>query len=79
MNDEEEIIYSPLCQDIIIDGQVVKVFIYENEDGRWILEAEDVRQSSYLWNERFATDQLALNEIKDVLKSEGVESLFGAR
>jgi len=79
MNDEEEIIYSPLCQDIIIDGQVVKVFIYENEDGRWILEAEDVHQSSYLWNERFATDQLALNEIKDVLKSEGVESLFGAR
>jgi|TARA_B110000238_G_C15948775_1_gene362284 predicted RNA-binding protein (virulence factor B family) len=81
MDDDEdygEINYSPLSQDIIIDGQAVNVFIYEDVDGRWILEAEDVNKNSYLWNETFTTDQLALNEINDVLKNEGVESLFGS-
>ena len=78
-DDDEKINYSPLSQDIIIDGQVINVFIYEDVDGRWILEAEDVNKNSYLWNDTFTTDQLALNEIKDVLKNEGVESLFGSK
>ena len=79
MDDDDEINYSPLSQDIIIDGQVINVLIYEDVDGRWILEAEDVNKSSYLWNETFTTDQLALNEINEVLKNEGVESLFGSK
>jgi hypothetical protein len=79
MSGDEEINYSPLSQDIMIDGQVVNVFIYEDVDGRWILEAEDINKSSYLWNKTFTTDQLALNEIKDVLKNEGIESLFGSK
>ncbi len=78
-NDEEEINYSPLSQNIIIDGQVINVFIYEDLDGRWILEAEDIHKSSYLWNETFATDQLALNAIKDVLQNKGIGSLFGSK
>ncbi|MFT7561146.1 MAG: hypothetical protein ACI93R_003071 [Flavobacteriales bacterium] len=76
---EQKINYSPLSQDIVINGQVISVFIYEDADGRWILEAEDVNKSSYLWNETFTTDRLALNEINEVLKNEGVESLFGSR
>ncbi len=79
MSSDHEINYSPLCQDMVSDGRSVKVFIYEHENGGWILEAEDVYENSYLWNETFATDQLALNEIKKVLKEEGVESLFGAK
>jgi len=78
-DDDKKTNYSPLSQDIIIDGQVINVFIYEDVDGRWILEAEDVNKNSYLWNGTFTTDQLALNEIKDVLKNEGVESLFGSK
>ena len=77
--DGEEINYSPLSQDIIIDGQIINVFIYEDVDGRWVLEAEYVNKSSYLWSETFTTDQLALNEINEVLKNEGVESLFGSK
>jgi len=76
--DEEEINYSPLCQDIVTDEGMAKVFIYEHENGGWILEVEDENHSSYLWNNTFPTDQEALNEVKSVLENEGMKALFGS-
>ena len=38
MTEEFEIDYSPLCQSITREGKTVKVLIYKDVPGGWILE-----------------------------------------
>ena len=61
MNDEEiEIIMSPLCQSIERDGKSVRVDIYDDGDGKWILEVVDEFGNSVVWDDHFSTDQKAI-------------------
>ena len=64
MEDEFELVMSPLCQTIQSGGESVKVEIYGDGNGKWILEIEDQHGNSTVWDDPFTTDVLALTRLK---------------
>ena len=79
MNDDCELISSPLEQEVTRDGVTVGVFIYRGAaDDGWILEVEDQDGGSSVWDDRFPTDQAALDEALRTIDIEGIGS-FAAR
>jgi hypothetical protein len=77
MNNESPLIYSPLCQIIESEGESVKVDIYSDGSGGWILEVVDKLNNSTVWEDAFETDQAALDEVLDAIKTEGIGCLVG--
>lgn len=76
-DDEEfEVIESPLNQSITRNGVEVRVEIYGDMEGGWILEIVDAQNTSHVWDEPFATDQQALTEALRALDEEPLE-FFG--
>ena len=69
---------SPLSQQINRDGHTVRVDIYENGEGGWILEVVDHFGNSTVWDQSFPSDADALNEAIRTIESEGIESLIDA-
>lgn len=47
--------------------------IYGDGDGQWILEVLDAEGTSHVWDERFATDQAALDEAISALEEDPME------
>jgi hypothetical protein len=74
---EPEIIMSPLCREIIMDGTRIQVDIYrgESETG-WILEVIDEEDASTIWDEPFDTDQEALDTVIKVIELDGIRSFL---
>jgi hypothetical protein len=70
---EPDFIASPLSQSVTRNGVSVRVEIYRDSDGGWILEVVDAENASHVWDERFATDQLALAEAHRALDEETLE------
>ena len=70
--------HSPLTQSVTRDGKTVQVEIYEDGEGRWLLEVVDEYWNSSVWNDPFATDQEALDEALRTIDEEGIDSLIGA-
>ena len=77
MEDEYTLVMSPLCQSITDKGQTVRFEIYRGLDSEWTLEAVDAFNNSTVWDDLFATDQLALEEGLRTIRDEGIESLIG--
>lgn len=77
-NDIPEIVYSPLCRTIEREGQSVDVEIYEDGEGKWILEVMDIYGNSTVWSEHFKTDRDALEEVVKTIYSEGIDVLIGS-
>lgn len=78
MSKEEYIpLESPLSQLVTRDGKTVRIDIYEDGEGGWLLEVVDEYWNSSVWEEAFATDQAALDEALKTLDEEGIESLIG--
>jgi hypothetical protein len=77
MEDEYEIENSPLCRKETRDGHTVEIEIYrgENADG-WILEVVDAEGASTVWDERFPTDQAALDAVMETIKEEGISTFL---
>lgn len=76
-DDSYEVIHSPLSQEITRDGYTIRVEIYADGEGRWILEAVDEYLNSTVWNVHFETDQAALDELYRTIEDEGFDSLIG--
>ena len=74
-DDEFTLVESPLSQRVTRDGVSVDVEIYGNGAGQWILEVVDAQNTSHVWNEHFATDQLALDEALRTIDEDGIDSL----
>lgn len=72
---EPEIIESPLSQNVTRHGVSVRVEIYGDSEGGWILEVVDADNASHVWDERFETDQQALAEAFRALDEETLEFL----
>jgi uncharacterized protein len=74
---EPELINSSLSQTVIRDGKPVKLEIYDDAHGGWLLEAVDQYGNSTVWDESFATEQAALDEALRAIDEEGIDLLIG--
>jgi len=72
---EPDFIESPLSQSVTRNGVAVRVEIYGDSQGSWILEIVDAENSSHVWDEHFETDQLALTEALHALDEEPLQFL----
>ena len=77
MNADIEIIMSPLCQSVTVEGKTVQIDIYKDNEGGWLLEVVDQYNNSTVWKDSFESDKSALNEVMDTIKEEGISSLIG--
>jgi len=77
MNNDPEVKMSPLCQDISGGGKTVRVDIYDDGQGGWLLEVVDEYGNSTVWDDSFSTDVAALAEVKDTILEEGIQALIG--
>jgi hypothetical protein len=76
VDDEPDFIESPLSQSVSRNGVEVRVEIYGDSQGGWILEIVDVENTSHVWDEHFETDHQALTEALRALDEEPLE-FFG--
>ena len=79
MNDNApEIESSPLSRSVTHDDIVVRVQIYREAgsgDG-WLLEVENQKGTSTVWDDLFATDSEAFAEFQRTLEAEGVDAFL---
>ena len=77
MSTEPELIQSPLSQTITRDGHTLQVDIYRlEEEVDWLLEVVNEEGTSHVWDDRFATDQAALDAVHEALDEEGVAAFL---
>lgn len=74
MENEPELIMSPLCQSVTVDGYTVEVHIYGSGKDDWILEVVDETGASTVWDDPFPTDALAFAEFQRTVEAEGIRS-----
>ncbi|MDR5902288.1 hypothetical protein [Halomonas icarae] len=77
MNTEPELIQSPLSQTIIRDGHTLQVDIYRlEEEPDWLLEVVNEDGTSHVWDDRFPTDQAALDAVHEAIDDEGIAAFL---
>ncbi|PPV04967.1 hypothetical protein XbrCFBP1976_19555 [Xanthomonas bromi] len=77
MEQKYQLITSPLCRSISANGHTVQVEIYRGPDTAWTLEVIDASNTSTVWDDLFATDRAALDEVLRTIRDEGIETLVG--
>jgi hypothetical protein len=77
MQDDDQLVISPLCRSVKSKRHKVQVDIYRGPDTGWTLEVVDKFNNSTVWDDLFATDQEALDEALRTIQDEGIESLVG--
>ena len=78
MNDEIDLLYSPLQQNYTAEGKTVEVSIYRMPDTGWTLEVVDQYGNSTVWDGEFATDQAAFDLFLQAIKTQGIDAMIGA-
>lgn len=76
LNEEYELINSPLSQVYSDQGHTLHIHIYRGKDEPWVLEVEDQAGTSLVWDEQFESDQAALDAALSAIKAEGVVGLM---
>lgn len=77
MDDETKLIVSRLSRTITRDGITVDVHIFRSEgDPEWTLEVVDHDGASTVWEDTFATEQDALNEVFQTIAVEGMSGFL---
>jgi RPA family protein len=77
MDDEPNIITSPLSRKFTRNGITIEILIYRLEnDPAWQLEVVDPEGGSTVWEDLFATEQDALNEVFQTIASDGIGSFL---
>lgn len=66
---------SPLSQMILCQGQAMDVQIYEDGEGRWMLEIINAGGTSFVWDDRFDTEEDALAEARRALEEDFLDFL----
>ena len=74
---EPELIMSPLCQSMTHDGHTIQIEIYRSDSSGWILEVVDELGNSTVWQDEFASDGKALDELHRTIREEGITSMVG--
>ncbi|WP_445004435.1 hypothetical protein [Halomonas mongoliensis] len=77
MSTEPELIQSPMSQSITRDGHALQVDIYRLEgEVDWVLEVVNETGTSHVWDDRFATDQAALDAVHEAIDEEGITAFL---
>ena len=77
MSTEPELIQSPLSQTITRDGHTLQVDIYRlEEEVDWLLEVVNEEGTSHVWDDRFATDQAALDAVHEAIDEEDIAAFL---
>lgn len=76
MDDDFELIISPLCQEYEKDGITLRVEIYRGADTDWTLEVVNPSNTSIVWDDLFPSDQAAFAEFARTVLSEGMHSFL---
>jgi hypothetical protein len=76
MNDEHDLIDSPLNQTYTANGRSVEIHIYRMPNTRWTLEVVDDQNNSTVWDGEFSTDKEALDTALEEIKGEGIEAFI---
>jgi len=76
MNDEIEIIMSPLCQSFERDGVTLQIEIFRSDESDWTLEVVNPANTSIVWNKTFQSDESALEEFHQTIKKDGIQSFL---
>jgi hypothetical protein len=77
MDDETKLIMSRLSRTITRDGITVEVHIVRSEGApEWSLEVVDDEGASTVWEDTFATEQDALNEVFQTIAVDGMSSFL---
>jgi len=76
-DDEFTLIESKLSGLITQDDITIEVCIYRGDAERtWLLEVVDEEGTSIVWDDRFETDQAAMDEVKRTIETEGMASFL---
>lgn len=76
-NEECKLIYSSLQQTYTIGDKSIDVQIYRLPETGWTIKVVDEHGNSTVWNDEFATDQDAFDEVMRTISEEGIDSLIG--
>jgi len=74
MEEEYDLVESPLRRQVEKDGYVLDVQIYSSGKDDWMLEVVNEEGTSIVWDGTFDTDRLAWAEFEKCLKEEGIEA-----
>jgi hypothetical protein len=77
--DDFEVQMSPLCQSISSGGDVLRIEIYGDGEGKWILEIVDEHNNSTVWDDSFDTDAAALSEARKSILEETASAFVGPK
>ena len=74
MENEYELVHSPLSGKISGDSLTVEVFIYRGKDAEdeWSLEIVDHEGGSTVWDDTFKTDKAAFDGAMLTIETEGI-------
>jgi hypothetical protein len=76
-DDEFTLNESKLSGFITRDDMTIEVCIYRGDAERtWQLEIVNQEGTSIVWDDRFETDQAALDEVKRTIETEGIASFL---
>lgn len=74
---EKELVLSELRQTVSRDSTFVEIEIYRLEDDdTWTLEVVDETNASTVWDNKYPTEQAALDEALRVINEEGIRSFM---
>jgi len=77
MQEEIQLIYSPLQQAYVSEGKSIDIQIYRLPETGWTVEVVDEHGNSTVWEHEFATDQDAFDEVMNTIREDGIDSLIG--
>jgi len=69
------LVYSDLSQRTSVDGHELRIKIHRLEhETSWVLEVVDEDGTSTVWDDRFGTDQAALDAVFEVIQEVGLSA-----
>lgn len=76
---ESKLVMSDKCGSVVVDGYRFEIEVYRLESqATWTLEVIDYENASYVWDDKFGSDQEALEVALQVLNNEGALTFMGA-
>ncbi|NOD29441.1 hypothetical protein [Ruegeria atlantica] len=76
--DEPKLVMSDKCKFVLVDGYRFEIEIYRlDNQNKWTLEAVDCEDASYVWDDKFVSNQEALDTSIEILNNEGALGFMG--